>query len=95
MQSFKFFYHTKAVRRSKVSTMEFFPALIVRCRPKPPQLVRIFFDSFQIPIKRKIKIKPRLFAICDYIESGCNLIMDRRDHSIFDHFFFISISELV
>ena len=55
----------------------------------------VVLDAFDITIERQIKIKTCLLTIGNYIEASRNLVMNRSDHGIFDHFLNIGSTKLV
>jgi hypothetical protein len=71
------------------------PPLIVGGRTKPARRHRFQRDPFEVTVEGKIEIETGLFAICYNIKSCGDLIVNCRDHRVFNHFLNISRSEFV
>src|SRR5262245_39320390 len=72
-----------------------FPALIMRGRPKTTRLRRFQLDPFEEAVKRQVEIEPGLFAVRDDVQSGGDLVVNRRYHRVFLQFSPIRRAELI
>ena len=70
-------------------------ALIVGRRAEAARQGLLQFYAFQKAVERQVEIEPRLFAVRDHIQSGGDLIVNRRDHGVFLQFGAIGFAELV
>ena len=91
----EFFDNAEPARGLQFADDFMLAALIVRGRAEAARLRGFKFNAGQEAIERQVEIQPRLLAICDDIESGCDLIMNRRDDGIVLQFLAILAAKLI
>ena len=67
----------------------------MRRRSKLSGFCCIVFDSLYESIERQVEVEPCLLSIGDHIQACCNLVVNCRNNSIFNHFFNICRTKLV
>ena len=95
LQSLPLINHAQASRRAQFAGDPVFAALIVPGRAETASQGLPQFYAFQKAVKRQIEIEPRLLAVCDHVQSGGDLIVDRRDHGVFLQLGAVGLAELV
>src|SRR5262249_7350403 len=89
------FNNSQAARRAQFAGDSVFTALIVRGRPETARQSLFQFDAFQKAVERQVEIEPRLLAISDHVQTGGDLIVNRRDHGVFLKLSAIRFPELI
>ena len=92
-QSLPLINHAQASRRAQFAGDPVFAALIVPGRAETASQGLPQFYAFQKAVKRQIEIEPRLLAVCDHVQSGGDLIVDRR--GVFLQLGAVGLAELV
>src|SRR5215510_6977570 len=94
-QSLPLINHAQAAWRAQFAGDPVFPALVVPGRAEATRQGLLQLYAFQKPIERQVEIEPRLLAVCDYVQPGGDLVVNRRDHGVFLQLGAIDFAELV
>src|SRR5262245_28597694 len=86
--------NAQTARRAQFACDPVFPTLIMPGRAEASRRGLLQFYAFQKAVERQVEIEPRLLAVRDHVQSGGNLIVDRRDHGVLLQLGSIGLAEL-
>jgi hypothetical protein len=94
LKSFEFLHRSQAARGPELANDFVFAPLIMRRRTKASSWGFFQFKAFQVAIKGKIEIEPRLLAVGYDIQPGSKLIKKGCNNSVILNFCAVSLTKL-
>jgi hypothetical protein len=95
LKAFEFIDYAQATWRSNCAGYFVLPTLIMGGRAEAPWRRALKFDALKVPIKGKVEVEARLFAIGDDVKAGCHLVVDGSDNGVFLEFSAVGLAELI